>query len=136
MGGKMGVAPSERGVPDPLTQGPEVYAPSGRRGSEDPTSGARAAFLRRQTAEHRRSDDPSTENLYALIHRISAGSTDEIDHVIRELESLRAVLRNEGGRVRQQVAGYASLCQASMTAMKIIANSLKVSKDSPDGLAR
>jgi hypothetical protein len=131
----MGVIPSERGMPNALTQGPEVYAPPDRRGLEEPTSNARVAFLRRQIAEHSQSDDGSTENLYALIHRIAAGSINEIDHVIRELESIRAMLRNEGGRVRQQVGDYASLCQASMTAMKIISNSLRVRKDSPDGSA-
>jgi hypothetical protein len=131
----MGVVPSERGMPNPLTQGPEVYAPPDRRGLEEPISDARVAFLRRQIAEQSQSDDRSTENLYALIHRIAAGSINEIDHVIRELESMRAMLRNEGGRVRQQVGDYASLCQASMTAMKIISNSLRVRKDSPDGSA-
>ena len=131
----MGVIPSERGMPNPLTQGPEVYAPSNRRVPEQPTGDARAAFLRRQAAEHSQSDDPSTASLYELIHRIAAGSIDDIDHVIRELESVRAMLRIEGGRVRQQVGDYASLCEASMTAMKIISTSLKGSKDSPDGSA-
>jgi hypothetical protein len=133
----MAVIPSEWAMPNPLShQGPEVYAPPDRRLPEEPSSGARVAFLRPQSAEHSQSNDRSTESLDALIQRVAGASMDEIDHVIRELESMREMLRNEGERVSQQIAGYAALCQASTTAMKIFSNSLKVWKDSPDRLAR
>ena len=45
---------------------------------------------------------------------------DDIDSVNRELESIRQVLRNEGERVRQEIAGYVRLSQASMAAMTLI----------------
>ena len=56
---------------------------------------------------------------------------EEIDRVIRELEGVRDMLRNEGERVSREIAGYASLSHASMTAMKVIADSLKQWKDAP-----
>jgi hypothetical protein len=125
--------PSDRAVPNPLSyQGPEVYAPPHRRVPEGPGNDARIAFLRPQPAEHSQSNNQSAEHLDALIQRVAGKSMDEIDHVILELESMREMLRNEGERVSQQIAGYAALCQASMTAMKIISGSLKVWKDSPD----
>jgi hypothetical protein len=130
----MAVIPSERAMPNP--QGPEMYAPPDRRAPEEPSGGARVAFLRPQTAEPSQSNDRSAENLDGLIQRVAGASMDEVDHVIRELESIREMLRNEGERVSQQIAGYAGLCQASMTAMKILSNSLKAWKDSPDRLAR
>ena len=34
------------------------------------------------------------------------------------------MLRNEGERVQREISGYASLSQAAMTSMKIIADSL------------
>jgi hypothetical protein len=77
-------------------------------------------------------NDRSAENLDALVQRIAGTAMDEIDHAIRELESVREMLRNQGERVSQQIAGYASSSQASMTAMKIISNNLKVWNDSLD----
>ena len=56
---------------------------------------------------------------------------DEIDRVIRELESVREMLRNEGERVTRDVAGYVSLNQAATTVLKVIADSIKQWKDAP-----
>ncbi len=42
---------------------------------------------------------------------------EEIDRVILELQSVRDMLRKEGDRVSREVAGYASLSHAAMTAM-------------------
>ena len=69
-------------------------------------------------------NDPVSENLNALIRRVCSGSMEEIDRVILELQSVRDMLRNEGERVSREIAGYASLSHASMTAMKVIADSL------------
>jgi hypothetical protein len=44
--------------------------------------------------------------------------------VIAELTRVRDMLRSEGERVQREVAGYASLSQAAMTSMKIIADSV------------
>jgi hypothetical protein len=56
----------------------------------------------------------------------------EIDQIIRELESVREMMRNEGARVSREIAGYASLSHAAVTAMKVIADSIHQWKDPPD----
>lgn len=95
-------------------------------------------FVRRDVAHLRRprngaepSGEPITDNLNSLIRRVSGASMEEIDRVILELQGVRDMLRNEGERVSREIAGYASLSHASMTAMKVIGDSLKQWKDSP-----
>jgi hypothetical protein len=70
-------------------------------------------------------DTPAVEDLDSLIRRVAAASMDGIDSTLRELESLREMLRNEGQRVSGEVAEYASLSLSSMNAMKAIAESLR-----------
>jgi hypothetical protein len=90
------------------------------------------AFLRRQRNEGDTATDPAAaENLNALIRRVAGASMEEIDRVILELQGVRDMLRSEGERVSRELAGYASLSHASMTAMKVIADSLKQWKDAP-----
>ncbi|MDO9411216.1 MAG: hypothetical protein Q7T81_01395 [Pseudolabrys sp.] len=76
-----------------------------------------------------------TDNLNALIKRVSGASMEEIDRVILELQSVRDMLRAEGDRVTREVAGYASLSHAAMTAMSVIADSLTQWKGEPPTLA-
>ena len=57
---------------------------------------------------------------------------EEIDRVILELQGVRDMLRIEGERVGRELAGYASLSHASMTAMKVIADSLTQWKSAPN----
>jgi hypothetical protein len=45
-------------------------------------------------------------------------STQEIDRVILELQRVRDTLRSEGERVSREIASYANLNQASMSAMQ------------------
>ena len=89
------------------------------------------ATLRRQRGEGEAGVNPAEENLNALIRRVAGASMEEIDRVILELQGVRDMLRAEGERVSREVAGYASLSHASMTAMKVIADSLKQWKDAP-----
>ena len=110
-----------------LNQGPETYAPPDRRAPEQPYD-VRIAPLRPQT-EAGQSNDRSAGSLDALIRRIAGASMDDIDSVIRELEDVRNMLRNEGERVSREIAGYAGLSRASMTAMKAISDSIKKWKD-------
>jgi hypothetical protein len=56
---------------------------------------------------------------------------EEIDRVILELQGVRDMLRNEGDRVSREIAGYASLSHAAMTAMKVIGDSLTHWKSAP-----
>ena len=94
-------------------------------------------FVRRDVAPRRPAAggdatlDPVADNLNALIRRVSGASMEEIDRVILELQGVRDMLRSEGERVSRELSSYASLSHASMTAMKVIADSLKQWKDAP-----
>lgn len=69
------------------------------------------------------------QNLNELIRRVAGASIEEIDRIILELQDVRDMLRNEGERVSRNLAGYASLNHASMTAMKVVGDNLKQWKD-------
>ena len=94
--------------------GPEKYAPPDRRSPEklsnvdqataNAVEGEIREFVRRdvslpyrQRSEINAANGPAAENLNALIQRVAGDSMEEIDSVIRELESVRDMLRNEGG---------------------------------------
>jgi len=138
---------ADRAVPE--KPGPETFAPS-RRSPEKLNDIDQAAatafegeireFVRRDVAFLRRQrpdvEQPATEpvanNLNVLIHRVSGASMEEIDRVILELQGVRDMLRNEGERVSREIAGYASLSHAAMTAMKVIGDSLMQWKNAPN----
>jgi hypothetical protein len=85
------------------------------------------AFVRRDVSAFRRSradGNESAENINSVIERVAGASVTEIDRVIGELTRVRDMLRSEGERVQREVAGYATLSQAAMTSMKIIADSV------------
>ena len=141
---------ADRMVPEKT--GPEVYAPN--RKPLERTESEQAAvtafegeireFVRRDVAQLRRqrndveqpASEPVTENLNALIRRVSGASMDEIDRVIFELQGVREMLRSEGDRVSREIAGYASLSHAAMTAMKVIGDSLTQWKGAPNNYGR
>ena len=103
---------------------PEDYAPPDRRPPEKPSDAEIIALLHRQ----RDNIDPAnsaTENLSALIRRVSSQSMEEIDRVIRELENVRDMLRNEGERVCREIAGYAQLNHGIVSVTKMIADNVK-----------
>ena len=86
-------------------------------------------FVRRDISAFRRvrSDgggEMAADNINSLIQRVAGQSIGEIDHVIGELTRVRDMLRSEGERVQREISGYASLSQAAMTSMKIIADSM------------
>jgi hypothetical protein len=116
----------------PDKPGPEIYAPPNRRAPEQLSDVDRVAFLHRQRSEADPPNDPAPENLNSLIRRVAGASMEEIDRVILELQSVRDMLRNEGERLTREIAGYARLGHASMTATKVIADSLKQWKDAPN----
>jgi hypothetical protein len=124
----MAVIRPEWAAANPLASGPDAYAPPDRRVPEDAPSGARVAFLRGQTGDRGQANEGSARNLDALIRRLAGTSMDEIDSVIRELEAIREMLRDEGQRVSREIAGYAGLSHASMSAMKVISDSLRAWK--------
>ena len=86
-------------------------------------------FVRRDASlfRHPRAEgggDMAVDNVNSLIQRVAGQSIGEIDHVIGELTRVRDMLRSEGERVQREISGYASLSQAAMTSMKIIADSM------------
>jgi hypothetical protein len=123
----------------PEKPGPEIYAPN-RKPVEKLSDADQAAatfegeirefvrrdvaFLRRQRPETETQSEPGSDNLNGLIRRVSGASMEEIDRVILELQGVREMLRSEGERVGREIAGYASLSHAAMTAMKVIGDSL------------
>jgi hypothetical protein len=130
----------------PEKPGPEIYAPS-RKSPERPADvdqvtatafeGEIREFVRRDIAYLRRQrpedspPEPISDNLNGLIRRVSGASMEEIDRVILELQGVRDMLRSEGERVGREIAGYASLSHAAMTAMKVIGDSLTQWKNAP-----
>ena len=88
-------------------------------------------FVRRQRSGVEPAGAPAADNLTSLIGRVSGASMQEIDRVILELQGVRDMLRGEGERVSREIAGYASLSHAAMTAMTVIADSLKQWKEAP-----
>lgn len=127
----------------PPKPGPEAFAPERRApqrlGDIDKVAafeGEIREFVRRDVAHLRRqrtevgpADEAVGDNLGTLIRRVSGASMDEIDRVILELQGVRDMLRNEGERVSREIAGYASLSHAAITAMKVIGDSLKQWKE-------
>ena len=83
-------------------------------------------FVRRDVSvfRHSRAEGSDADNINSLIERVAGQSTGEIDHVIGELTRLRDMLRSEGERVQREISNYASLSQAAMNSMKIIADSM------------
>ena len=73
----------------------------------------------------------ATEHLDMMIRRIAMDSMTEIGRVIRELENMSEMLRNESERVIRDVSGLASLNQEAAAAKKVIAESLKQWKERP-----
>ena len=130
----------------PEMTGPEAFAPPNRKAREKLGEIDQAAatafegeireFVRRDVFARRQrgagaAPDPVAENLNTLIRRVSGASMEEIDRVILEVQSVRDMLRHEGERVSREIAGYASLSHAAMTAMKVIGDSLTQWKSVP-----
>ena len=112
--------------------GPETYAPPERRPSEKRGDVERVAYLRQQRNEAAPANSPAAEDLNAVVRRVAGDFMEEIDRVIRALENVRDMMRNEGERVSREIAGYASLNHAATTAMRVIADSIKHWKDATD----
>jgi hypothetical protein len=94
-----------------------------------------AGFWRRQQRSNETEPtqaESAAGNLNTLIHRVAGASTEEIERVIVELQGVRDMLRNEGERISQEVARYASLNHTAITAMKVIGDSLAQWKNAPN----
>ena len=93
-------------------------------------------FVRRDGANLRRAPETDSEmvanNITTLLARVAGTSVQEIDRLIAELQTLRALLQEEGARVQRELAEYAHLSQSAMQSTKIIAESLAQWKKAGD----
>ena len=85
-------------------------------------------FVRRDSTSLRRAPETDSElvanNIVSLLQRVAGTSVKDINGLIAELETLRALLEEEGARVQRELAEYAHLSQSAMQSTKIIADSL------------
>lgn len=93
------------------------------------------AFVRRDVSVFRRqraeAGDTAVESVSSVIERVAGASVLEVERVITELTAVRDMLRSEGERVQREITSYASLSQAAMTSLKIIADSISQWKGQP-----
>ena len=83
-------------------------------------------FVRRDAARNapHAGQNTGVENATNLIDRVAGATTEEIDRLIAELQSMREMLHREGERVRRELTNYAGLSQSAMHSMKVIADTL------------
>jgi flagellar biosynthesis chaperone FliJ len=70
-------------------------------------------------------DVETSDELAALLHRLSDVSTHEIEKLIDALQALRNQLQNAGNRIQRDIAEYAELSQQIMQLTTIISDSVK-----------
>ncbi len=118
--------------PRPQDRGPREYAPK-RNVAMNLVEDLRAleTEVSRKLAEvasdRQRNETQSQSragDLNALIGRVSNSSAQEIDRVISALLGLRDKLQRENERLSAEIARYASLNHAIMSAMKVITDNL------------
>ena len=117
----------------PPEGGPERYAPPDRRPPETRDEGVKnvVTLLAKQQPGASGESALTTEHLDVMIRRIGTQSMTEIGRVIRDLENVSHMLRNESERISREVNGYASLNRAATATMKVITESLKQWKERP-----
>jgi len=87
-------------------------------------------FIKRDVSTRRPSPDTiatsqvESDNLNALLERVSGATVAEIDRLIAELQNIRSLLHSEGERVRREITGYAGLSQSAVATMKVINDTL------------
>ena len=97
-------------------------------------------FVRRDGARLRRTPETDSElvanSAVMLVQRMGGTSVQEIDGLIAELQTLRALLQEEGERAQRKLAEYAHLCQSATQSTKIITDSLKQLKPAQNDATR
>jgi ABC-type transporter Mla subunit MlaD len=88
--------------------------------------------LTRAPAAEREDDQIPTENLSALLGRVSENSTSQIDDLVDEFERLRRKLRTDGDRIRREVEEYSALSQQVMQLTNNISESVEKVRASAD----
>jgi hypothetical protein len=67
----------------------------------------------------------SPGDLAAALREISRVSMDEVDLLIRELQTLRRKLQTEGERIQRDITEYATLSTQAMQLTKIVVDGVK-----------
>ena len=67
----------------------------------------------------------SPGDLAATLREISRVSMDEVDLLIRELQTLRRKLQTEGERIERDITEYATLSTQAMQLTKIVVDGVK-----------
>ena len=98
------------------------------------------ALIRRDTPPNRHRDrepvaDPTSGLLNGLLQQVAGTSIEEIDRIILELQSVRDLLRGEGERLSTEIARYTDLNNTTMTLMRSVAGTFKLSKGPENGNA-
>ena len=78
----------------------------------------------------------STENLSALLGRVSENSTSQIDDLVGDFGRLREKLRTDRERIQRDIEEYTALSQQVMQLTKIISENVekvRASVDRPQG---
>ena len=78
----------------------------------------------------------STENLSALLGRVSENSTSQIDDLVGDFGRLREKLRTDRERIQRDIEEYTALSQQVMHLTKIISENVekvRASVDRPQG---
>ena len=115
----------------PEQSGPEKYAPPGRSPLEVLSEVGHITPISRLRGGLNASDDSPAEKLAEIIQRASSTSTNELDLVIRMLDTVRDMIRKEGERMNGEIAAYVRLSHSATTAMKVIVDNLRQWKDIP-----
>jgi len=87
-------------------------------------------------AAEREDDQMSTENLSALLGRVSENSTSQIDDLVGDFGRLREKLRTDRERIQRDIEEYTALSQQVMQLTKIISENVekvRASVDRPQG---
>jgi len=96
--------------------------------SETEVEGEIREFVRRDVARRSSPSDPGSDlmanNVNSLVQRVATTSTQEIDKLIAELQTLREYLRSESERVQREIGGYAHLSQSALASTKVIADAM------------
>ena len=116
----------------PPEDGPEGYAPPHQRPPENHAAVEKVVTLVAKLQPEASAESASTtERLDVMIRRIAMDSMTEIGRVIRDLENVSHMLRNESERISREVNGYTDLNRAATATMKVITESLKQWKERP-----
>jgi hypothetical protein len=73
-----------------------------------------------------------TENLSALLGRVSENSTSQIDDLVGDFGRLREKLRTDGERIQREIEEYSRLSQQVMQLTKTISESVEKVRGSAD----